>query len=86
MAVNEGVLDRTARLVVGIQMVALGISGAVAGTPGIALVVVGGVLMATGLSGRCLLYKWLGFSTMGKERRTGSEDRRAGYAAASKGE
>lgn len=81
MVVNEGALDRTARLMVGIQMAALGLSGAVSGKPGLALVVIGTVLMITGLSGRCLLYRWLGLSTVPKERGTGPEDRRAGSAA-----
>jgi hypothetical protein len=64
MNVNEGALDRTARLVVGIQMAALGLSGAVAGKPGLVLVVIGSLLMVTGVSGRCLLYKWLSLSTV----------------------
>jgi hypothetical protein len=81
MVVNEGALDRTARLLVGIQMAALGLSGAVAGKPGFALVVIGTALMITGIAGRCLLYRWLGLSTVPRALRTGPEDRRAGSAS-----
>jgi hypothetical protein len=64
MLVNEGTLDRTARLLVGIQMAALGLSGAVAGKAGLALVALGTLFMVTGISGRCLLYRALRVSTV----------------------
>jgi hypothetical protein len=78
MIVNESYLDRGARVVVGIQMMALGLSGAVAGNPGIGLTLLGTLLVVTGAAGRCLIYRWLGWSTVRPERRTGPVDRRAG--------
>jgi hypothetical protein len=49
----------------------------------LALVVLGSVLMVTGVSGRCLVYRLLGVSTMRRERRTGPGDHRAGSATSS---
>jgi hypothetical protein len=80
MIVNEGAFDRGARVVVGIQMMALGLSGVVAGNPGLALILIGTMLVSTGIAGRCLLYRMLGVSTVRKERRFGPPDRREAQA------
>jgi hypothetical protein len=74
MKTNQGALDRTARVVVGIQMMALGLSGAVAGGPGVALVVIGTVLLISGASGHCLFYRWMGWSTVPQGEGTGPQD------------
>jgi hypothetical protein len=78
MVANVGYLDRGARLVIGIQMMALGLSGVIGGNVGVALILGGTMLVVTGTAGRCWLYRWLGWSTVSsKERRVGSWDRRA---------
>ena len=70
MAVNEGSLDRAARMIIGIQLLALGLSGVVRGTAGIVVILAGAVALITGIAGRCPLYKWLNWSTVPKcERR-----------------
>jgi hypothetical protein len=74
MSVNEGSLDRAVRMTVGIQMMALGLSGVVAGTAGITLIGIGGWLLATGTVGRCPIYKWFGWTTVPRE---GAENRAA---------
>jgi hypothetical protein len=66
MSVNEGNLDRAVRMTIGIQMMALGLSGVVTGGPGLALIGIGAWLLVTGTIGRCLIYKWLGLSTVAR--------------------
>ena len=61
MAVNQGSLDRAMRMSLGIAMMALGLSGVVAGALG--LVLVGAVLLFTGTLGRCPLYRLMGWHT-----------------------
>jgi hypothetical protein len=69
MAVNEGSLDRAARMIIGIQLMALGLSGAVRSTAGIVVVLVGALALTTGVMGRCPLYTWFHWSTVRKPER-----------------
>ena len=64
MKVNLGGLDRATRETVGIMMSALSLSGVVKGGTGAVLLVLGVMLIATGVTGRCLLYRALGWSTV----------------------
>lgn len=66
MKVNEGAWDRGIRIVVGIVLIVLGLSGGVAFP--VAWDVVGAVLLLTGLSGFCLLYAIFHVSTVGIEK------------------
>ena len=62
--VNEGALDRAVRLVLGAVVLWLStLSGMVTGGIATALTVVGAVLVVTGLTGFCGLYKLLGIDT-----------------------
>ena len=63
MVVNEGYLGRAVRQIVGIQLGALGLSGAVAGTLGKIFVVIGVLLVVSGTLGWCPVYHWLNLST-----------------------
>lgn len=61
---NVGSIDKTIRLIAGIALVAWGILGAgLSATIGIAAVVVGVVLVATGLFSFCPLFKIIGVSS-----------------------
>ena len=62
--VNEGPLDRLIRVLLGIVLIGVGF-GAISGGGGIALGVIGVILLFTGVSGRCLIYKILNFNTLG---------------------
>ena len=61
--VNEANWDRIVRVVVGILLLYLGLGGAVTGTLGIVLDILGAILLLTGLVGFCPLYKLFKFST-----------------------
>lgn len=64
MPVNEGALDRGIRVALGAALVWLGTaSGVLAGNVGTASLVVGVILLITGVTGFCGLYKLLGIST-----------------------
>lgn len=61
--VNEAGWDRIARVALGIVLLYLGWSGAVAGTVGTVLQFLGFVPLATGLLGWCPLYAVFGYRT-----------------------
>jgi fatty acid desaturase len=60
---NESNADRVIRVVLGAVLVGLKAGGVVAGTWGWILLVIGAILLLTGLIGWCGLYKLFGFST-----------------------
>ena len=63
-AVNESPLDRGIRVVLGLVLVWLGFaSGSVTGALATGLGVVGIILLATGITGFCGMYRVFGFST-----------------------
>jgi hypothetical protein len=65
LPVNVGPIDRIARIVLGIGLVALALGGTVAG-PLVAVVwLVAAIALVTGLIGFCPLYFLLGISTAG---------------------
>jgi len=59
---NEGGFDRVVRVILGIILLALGLLKA-HGALGIVLDVVGVVVLLTGLTGFCALYRLIGVST-----------------------
>jgi hypothetical protein len=67
MAPNVGDLDRGVRMAAGIMAMALGFSGTIAGAGGAALIVGGVLALATGASGRCLVYRALGWNRAHRE-------------------
>lgn len=60
---NESTLDRIIRVILAAIIAVLYFTGVVTGTWGIVLLVVGAILLITGLVGVCPLYKLLGIST-----------------------
>ena len=60
---NEAPWDRALRVLVGLFLLYLGWSGAVAGTLGWILKIGGFLPLATGIIGWCALYQLLDFST-----------------------
>jgi hypothetical protein len=63
MKTNESTLDRIIRGIVGIALIALYFAGTLTGTLGIVLLVIGAVLLFTGVIGFCPLYKLLNIGT-----------------------
>jgi len=63
MKTNESGLDRIIRAIVGIIFLALYFTGTVTGTLGIVLIVLGAVLLLTGVVGFCPLYALLKINT-----------------------
>ncbi len=63
MKVNESMVDRVVRGLVGLVLLALYFSNTVTGTLGIVLVIVGAVALLTGLVGFCPLYSVFKFRT-----------------------
>ncbi len=63
MKTNESALDRIIRVIAGIALLAVGIFGGIVGAWQIVAIVVGAVLLLTGLTGFCLIYKLFNFST-----------------------
>ena len=61
--VNEGSMDRAARVVVGVVLLGLGWSGVVDGTAGTVFKFLGFVPLVTGLVGICPAYLPFGIST-----------------------
>ncbi|MCE5263450.1 MAG: DUF2892 domain-containing protein [Deltaproteobacteria bacterium] len=57
---NVGTVDRIVRLVVAILFIMANIAGWVAGTPGLVLAVLAGMLLSSVASGYCPLYAKLG--------------------------
>ncbi len=60
---NESGLDRIIRVVLGIVLIALYISGAVSGGLGLVAIILGAVALLTGLVGFCPLYALLKIRT-----------------------
>ncbi len=60
---NESNLDRIIRVILAAVIAVLYFTGVVTGTWGIVLLVIGAILLITGLVGFCPLYKLLGIST-----------------------
>ena len=58
MGRNVGGMDRIARLVIGVLMTGVGFG--VGGGAGIAVGVIGAIILVTGLAGRCTLYPLFG--------------------------
>ena len=58
MTVNEGALDRTIRVILGIGLIAIALVG-----PRTPWGFIGGVPLLTGLAGFCPLYRLVGLST-----------------------
>jgi hypothetical protein len=63
MKTNESTLDRVIRVILGFVLIGLYLLGYVAGGLGIVLLVLGAILLITGLVGFCPLYKLFKFST-----------------------
>jgi len=63
MKTNESGLDRIIRVIAGIVLLALYFLGTVTGVLGIVFIVVGAILLLTGLVGFCPLYALLKFRT-----------------------
>jgi hypothetical protein len=63
MKTNESGMDRIIRALVGIVLLALYFTGTVTGGLGIAFIVVGAVLLLTGVVGFCPLYALLRINT-----------------------
>ncbi len=64
--VNEGSLDRTVRIVVGLVLLALGLLQTISGAWLWVAVILGAILLITGLVGFCPLYTVLGINTCRK--------------------
>ncbi len=63
MKKNISNIDRAVRVLIAIVIAALYFTDRITGTPGIILLVAGGVFFATSLAGFCPLYGLLGIST-----------------------
>ncbi|HMD88218.1 MAG TPA: DUF2892 domain-containing protein [Anaerolineaceae bacterium] len=61
--VNESGVDRMIRVVIGIALLASALGGIVTGGLGIFLIVIGGILLLTGVVGFCPLYRLFNFRT-----------------------
>lgn len=68
MKTNESTADRIVRIVVGLIMAGLAISGVVAGTLAVVAWVVAAIALVTGAIGFCPLYAILRFSTKSASR------------------
>ena len=67
MKMNEGTIDRVIRIVLGVVLLYVGFFVLAGTTLGVVLDVLGAVVLGTGISGFCLLYKLFGnFSTAKK--------------------
>lgn len=60
---NEGGLDRGVRIVLGIALIVLGLTGVFGGALAVVGYILGGLLVVTGAVGFCLAYAILGIST-----------------------
>ncbi len=63
MKTNESTLDRIIRVIVGIALLTLSFTGTFTGGLGIVFIVIGAVLLLTGVVGFCPLYALLKLST-----------------------
>ena len=64
MKPNEGATDRIVRLILGVVLIIIGWSVLGNSTLGIILDIVGVILVITGITGFCVLYKVLGMNTL----------------------
>lgn len=67
MKQNMGGADRIIRILVAAVLAYLYFSGTVTGTPGLVLVVLGGVFILTSLIGFCPLYTLVGINTCARK-------------------
>ena len=63
MTSNVGTIDRAIRLVLGIVLIALGITHVLSGGPAIAAYCVGGIALLTGAIGYCPAWTLFGINT-----------------------
>lgn len=63
MTTNEGTVDRSIRLVLGVAAAAAAVLVGIGSVPGIALLAVAGILLVTAAVGFCPLYRVFGIST-----------------------
>lgn len=70
MQKNMGVTDKTVRLIAGVALVVLYLTGIVEGTLGVIALVVAGVFVLTSLVSFCPLYPILGINTCAKKKVT----------------
>lgn len=64
MKPNEGTTDRTIRLILGIVLIIIGWAVLGNNTLGIIMDIIGVVLIITGITGFCGIYKVLGINTL----------------------
>ena len=64
MKPNEGPTDRMVRLILGVVLIIIGWSVLGNSTLGIILDIIGLILVITGITGFCLVYKVFGMSTL----------------------
>lgn len=67
MTTNIAPWERALRVALGVLLLGLGFSGAVSGTPGLLLKVIGFVPILTAAIGYCPLYAVFGFSTCARK-------------------
>ncbi len=67
MKANESGTDRVIRIILGVILIILGWFVLDHNTPGVILYIIGIILVTTGITGVCGLYKLLGISTKKKE-------------------
>jgi len=65
MTVNQGILDRIIRIILGLVIIVLFFVGALPGYWAL-LLIISGMLLVTAVTGYCLLYKILGMTTCKK--------------------
>jgi uncharacterized membrane protein HdeD (DUF308 family) len=66
---NEGPVDRTVRIVLGVLLLLVGLwllNGLGGAAGGIIVAVIGAILLITGITGFCGIYRLLGISTLKK--------------------
>jgi hypothetical protein len=68
LQINESPIDRAARIVVGVALLAAGITGVVTAPLAYVTTFVAAVLLVTGIVGFCPLYAIVRFSTARAER------------------
>ena len=59
--INEGMADRVIRAIVAIALVVLALS--INGGWALVFYILSALILATAISGTCLLYKWMGINT-----------------------
>lgn len=68
MKKNMGTTDRIIRVILALVFAVLYFTGTVAGTPGIVLLVLGGIFLLTSLISFCPIYAIVGLSTCPTQR------------------